>query len=502
MEAQLSGKTIVLGVTGGIAAYKAAELGRLLVKAGAQVHVVMTEAACRFITPLTLQALSGHEVAHDMFEPGRESKIGHIELASTADLVIIAPATADAIARFAAGMANDLVAAVVLATRAPILLAPAMNTNMWENRITQENLARLCRDGRVATVGPDAGELACGWVGAGRMVNPEEIVAAAVRRLEIASPEMPSRDGEAGLCPAEPERGRVWEPAQGSYVSRDGEAGLCPAEPERGRVWEPAQGSHVIALAGRRVVVTAGPTWEAVDDVRFLGNRSSGKMGFALAAVAAELGADVVLVAGPVALATPAGVAKRLDVESALEMREALNKAAAQADVVVMAAAVADFRPGVRVLGKLSRRDTTSRAPAAAREIPLVQNPDLLAELGRLRQGGRPYLVGFAAEVGLSSQALVERARAKLAEKLCDVVVANEVGRPGTGFGADDNAVTLVFADGRTIELPAARKDQLARAIWDKLCPELADPARSAALPNPERKPDGKRHRRSKGKNA
>jgi phosphopantothenoylcysteine decarboxylase/phosphopantothenate--cysteine ligase len=250
------------------------------------------------------------------------------------------------------------------------------------------------------------------------------------------------------------------------------------------------------------VVVTAGPTWEAVDDVRFLGNRSSGKMGFALAAVAAELGADVALIAGPVALPTPAGVAKRLDVESALEMREALNKAAAQADVVVMAAAVADFRPGVRVLGKLSRRDTTSRAPAAAREIPLVPNPDLLAELGRLRKGGRPYLVGFAAEVGLSSQALVERARAKLAEKLCDVVVANEVGRPGTGFGADDNAVTLVFADGRTIGLPAARKDQLARAIWDKLYPELVDPARSAALPSPERKPDGKRHRRSKGKNA
>jgi phosphopantothenoylcysteine decarboxylase/phosphopantothenate--cysteine ligase len=448
MESTLTGKTVVLGVTGGIAAYKAAELGRLLVKAGAQVHVVMTEAACRFIAPLTLQALSGHEVGRDLFDAGQESRIGHIELASAADLVIIAPATADAIARFAAGMANDLVAAVVLATRAPILLAPAMNTNMWDNRITQDNLARLCRDGRVATVGPDAGDLACGWVGAGRMVNPEEIVAAAARRLGPALPDVPS------------------------------------------------------ALAGRRVVVTAGPTWEAVDDVRFLGNRSSGKMGFALAAVAAELGADVALVAGPVALATPAGVVKRLDVESALEMREALHKVAAQADVIVMAAAVADFRPGVRVLGKLSRRDTRSAAPGAARDIPLIANPDLLAELGRRRKGGRPYLVGFAAEVGPSSQALIERARAKLAEKSCDVVVANDVGRPGIGFGADDNAVTLVFADGRTIALPAARKDQLARAIWDRLCAELADSARSAVPPNHERKPDQKRHRRSKGKNA
>ena len=448
MESQLTGKTVVLGVTGGIGAYKDAELCRLLVKAGAVVHVVMTEAACKFITPLTLQTLSGHPVARDLFEAGQESKIGHIELASSADLLIVAPATADAIARFAAGMANDLLSAVVLATKAPVVLAPAMNTNMWENRITQDNLARLCKDGRVTTVGPDAGDLACGWVGAGRMVGPEDIVAAALSRLGPALPEVPA------------------------------------------------------VLAGRRVVVTAGPTWEAVDDVRFLGNRSSGKMGFALASAAADLGADVTLIAGPVALATPAGVRKRVDVEAALEMREALHKAAGDADVIVMAAAVADFRPGVRVLGKLSRRDTRAAASAAARDIPLVANPDLLAELGRSRKHGRPFLVGFAAEVGLSSQALVERARAKLSEKSCDVVVANDVGRPGLGFGADDNAVTLVFADGRVVDLTVTSKDQLARTIWDKLRHEIADPTRLASNPSQDERIERKRSKRSKGKNA
>ncbi len=442
MDCDLSGKTIVLGIAGGIAAYKTAELCRLLVKAGADVHVIMTEAAGHFITPLTLQTLSGHEVAHGLFDPGQESKIGHIRLASSADIIVIAPATADAIARFAAGMANDLLAAVVLASKAPTLLAPAMNTNMWENNITQENLARLCRGGRFTTVGPDAGDLACGWVGAGRMVSPDEIVAATHGRL-----------------------GAVLIDAPGS-------------------------------LAGQRVVVTAGPTWEALDDVRFLGNRSSGKMGFALAAAAAELAADVTLIAGPVALATPPGVTSRIDVESALEMRGALRNVAATADIVVMSAAVADFRPGVRVLGKLSRR---KEPRPGGRAVRLVANPDLLAELGRSRVAGRPYLVGFAAEVGLSSHALIERARAKLTEKSCDVVVANRVGRAGLGFGADENAVTLVFADGRALELPPARKDELARTIWAKLCREIAlrAPASSAISP-----PDRPRRERPRGRNA
>jgi len=427
MSSDLAGKTVVLGVTGGIAAYKAAELCRLLVKAGAQVRVVMTKAACQFITPITMQALSGYDVAVDLFATVPKGGIGHIELASRADLVIIAPATADAIARFAAGMADDLLAAVVLATKAPIVLAPAMNTNMWENPITQENLARFCRSGQISSVGPDAGDLACGWVGAGRMANPEEILAAALDRLGPGTP------------------------------------------------------TALGTLSDRHVVITAGPTWEAVDDVRFLGNRSSGKMGFALAEAAGRLGAEVTLIAGPVALTTPAAVAKRVDVESALEMREALHKATARADVVVMAAAVADFRPGVRVLGKLSRRrgnDSKKATAEAAKAIELVANPDLLAELGHARKGRRPYLVGFAAEVGVTGQALVERARTKLVEKACDVVVANEVGRPGVGFGADENAVTLVFGDGRTIDLPSERKDLLARTIWDKIAPDFDAPAR------------------------
>src|SRR3954470_21098138 len=265
----LGGKKIVLGITGGISAYKGAELCRLLRKAGAEVRVVMTRAAGEFITPLTLQTLSGQPVARDLFDLGQEATIGHIEIADQADAVVVAPATADAIARFAAGMADDLLAAVLLATRAPVLLAPAMNVNMWQNPLTQANLARLLGTGRVRTVGPDAGELACGWIGAGRLVDPAEILAAV----------------EAMLSPA------------------------------------------ARRLAGRRVVVSAGPTHEPLDDVRFLGNRSSGKMGFAIAAAAARLGAEVTLVAGPVSLPTPPGVQRRVDVESALDMQRALRPA-------------------------------------------------------------------------------------------------------------------------------------------------------------------------------
>jgi phosphopantothenoylcysteine decarboxylase/phosphopantothenate--cysteine ligase len=400
----LGGKKIVLGITGGISAYKGAELCRLLRKAGAEVRVVMTRAAGEFITPLTLQTLSGQPVARDLFDLGQEATIGHILIADQADAVVVAPATADAIARFAAGMADDLLAAVLLATRAPVLLAPAMNVNMWENPLTQANLARLLGTGRVRTVGPDAGELACGWIGAGRLVDPAEILTAV----------------EAMLAPA----------------SR--------------------------RLAGRQVVVSAGPTHEPLDDVRFLGNRSSGKMGFAIAAAAARLGAEVTLVAGPVSLPTPPGVQRRVDVESALDMQRALRTAAAAADVVVMAAAVSDFRPQTRAVGKLSRRG------AELPPVALASNPDLLAELGRGRTGPRPVLVGFAAE---TSGDLVERARAKLAEKRCDVVAANDVAAPGLGFGSDRNALTLVFADGRVVPLPVAPKDTLAEALWRELTP-------------------------------
>jgi phosphopantothenoylcysteine decarboxylase/phosphopantothenate--cysteine ligase len=445
MHSPIAGKKVVLAVSGGIAAYKAAELTRLLVKAGAEVRVLMTKAAQAFVTPLTFQALSGHEVTTDLFAPGMEGGIGHIALADQADLIIVAPATANLLARMNAGMADDLVTAVLLATRAPILVAPAMNTNMWEHPITQANLANLRKLPQLRVVGPAAGDLACGWVGAGRMSEPPEILQAA----------------EGLLAP--------------------GDRTL------------PGQGP----LAGKHVVVTAGPTWEPVDDVRFLGNRSSGKMGFAVAAKAAERGAQVTLIAGPVALATPPGIAARVDVESALEMREALHKVLPTVDVVVMSAAVADFRPGVRVLGKLSRRDPGLAPKAKSRSLSLVANPDLLAELGKTRARKGPFLVGFAAEVGVTRTELIRRARGKLAEKGCDVVVANEVGKAGLGFGAEANAVTLVFADGRVMDLPPNHKDVIANGIWDCIAPGIGE-TRAVNVPGLDREADHKNKRKKK----
>lgn len=407
----LFGRRLVLGITGGIAAYKGAELCRLLVKAGAEVRVVMTAAAAQFITPLTLQTLSGRKVATSLFDLTEESEIGHIRLADEAELLIVAPATADFIARLASGMADDLLTTVALATRAPVLLAPAMNVNMWENALTQQNLARLLgRSGPapVVTVGPDQGPLACGWVGAGRLIEPSEIAEAAVKLLQ-------------------------------------------PGD-----------------LTGRRVVVTAGPTFEPIDDVRYLGNRSSGKMGFALAAAAAARGAAVTLIAGPVGLPTPARVGARVDVESAAELSRALDAAVPGADVVVMAAAVADFRPATRTSGKLSRRLSPSETTLA-----LVANPDLLAKLGHERAGTRPLLVGFAAEAA-GGEGLEARARAKLAEKRCDVVVANDISAAGIGFGADDNAVTVVFADGAVVPIARAPKMIVADRLWSLLAARLA----------------------------
>jgi len=431
----LTKKNVVLGVTGGIAAYKAAELCRLLVKAGARVRVVMTDAAKRFIGPLTLATLSGAPVADDLFAPetpaggdgegpgdgGERSGIGHIQLGDEADVIVVAPATADSIARLAGGRADDLLSAVVLASRAPVLLAPAMNVNMWGNALTQQNLGKLLALGRFRTVGPDAGDLACGWVGQGRLIEPAEILVATERLL----------------------------------TTQD--------------------------LQGRKVVVTAGPTFEPIDDVRFIGNRSSGKMGFALAAAAAGRGAEVTLIAGPVALPTPVGPGlSRVDVETAEQMQAALVGAAGQADAVVMTAAVADFRPAARAAGKLSRRSRSGDGPS---ELSLVANPDLLAELGRGRAGGRPLLVGFAAEIGGDADGRLARARAKLVEKACDVVVLNDVGAPGIGFGSDDNAVTLLFAEGTSEALERAPKAVLANDIWDRLSPRLREASRVSERP-------------------
>jgi phosphopantothenoylcysteine decarboxylase/phosphopantothenate--cysteine ligase len=414
----LAGRRIVLGVSGGIAAYKAAELCRLLVKAGATVRVVMTDAATQFITPLTMQTLSGAAVSRGLFDLGSEAEIGHIQLADEADLMIIAPATADVIARLAAGMANDLLTAVVLATKALVLLAPAMNVNMWQNPLTQANLGRLlgpAGGGRVSTVGPDSGELACGWIGAGRLIEPAEIVAAAARLL----------------------------------TPRD--------------------------LDGRRVVVAAGPTREPVDDVRFLGNRSSGKMGAALAAAAAARGAAVTLLAGP---GTPdvqsgggPGGISRIEVETAADLERALASTTPDADAVVMAAAVADFRPRVRAAGKLSRRDAGGNLT-----LELTAVPDLLAGLAQARKNGRPFLIGFAAELG-GGAALEARAGGKLREKGCDAIVANDVSAPGIGFDAEDNAVTVLFADGGRVDIPRASKRAVAEQLWGLFASRLAPKA-------------------------
>jgi len=390
---ELSGRKIVVGVAGGIAAYKAAELVRALVKAGAEVRVVMTEAAQKFITPLTLQALSQHPVATDTFDLTQEATIGHIQLADTAELLVIAPATADVIARLAQGMANDMLTTVALACRAPLLLAPAMNVNMWRHPATQVNLRTLVERG-AHTVGPDAGELACGWIGEGRMIEAADIAAACVKLLGP----------------------RDW--------------------------------------AGRRVRVTAGPTYEPIDPVRFLGNRSTGKMGFAIAARAARRGAEVTLVAGPTSLPTPAGVT-RVDVQTAMQMREATLAHVDGSAMVVMTAAVADYRPAAEAPQKL-KKDALGDAPA----LTLTKNPDILAEL----KGRAPVVVGFAAE----TEDVERHAAEKLAKKGCDLIVANDVSEEGSGFGTETNRVVLLARDGSVDRLPKMTKDEVADRILDR----------------------------------
>jgi phosphopantothenoylcysteine decarboxylase / phosphopantothenate---cysteine ligase len=401
----LRGKRVVVGIAGGIAAYKAAELVRGLVKAGADVHCVMTAGAKEFITPLTFQTLSGHPVGTELFDLGQESEIGHIKIADKAELVIVAPATADLIARYAAGMANDLLSTVLLATRATVLLAPAMNVNMWDHPITQANLARLVGTGRVQVVGPGEGFLACRWTGPGRLAEPADIV-------EVA--------------------GRL----------------LLPQD-----------------LAGKKILVTAGPTREALDPVRFLSNRSSGKMGYAVARAAAARGAEVVLVAGPTSLAAPLGVTV-VPVGSAQEMKDAVAVEIVGADVVVMAAAVADYRAGQVAAGKLKKEDM-----GASPSIGLARNPDVLAELGKARGGGgpRPVLVGFAAE----TDDVERRARAKLVTKGCDLVVANDVSEAEAGFDVDTNRVMVVGPGDAVERLPLATKDEVAHRIWDRVKPLL-----------------------------
>lgn len=384
----LHARHILLGVTGGIAAYKSAELVRRLREAGAEVRVVMTPAATAFITPLTLQVLSGHPVRTELMDPAAEAGMGHIELARWADAVLVAPASADFMARLTHGLANDLLATLCLATEAPLALAPAMNRVMWDKPVTRDNADRLAARG-IRLFGPGRGEQACGEVGEGRMLEPDELVALT--------------------------------------------AGLFPAG----------------ALSGRRVLITAGPTREAIDPVRYLSNRSSGKMGFAVAQAAAEAGAEVVLVSGPVALATPAGV-HRVDVESAAQMQQAVESEVAGCDVFIAAAAVADYRPAEPQPEKIKKQ-------AGEMALALQRTADILA--GVAARADRPFTVGFAAE----TEQMETHARAKLAAKGLDLVAANRVG-PGLAFDQDDNELQLYWPGGER-RLERAGKLKLARQL-------------------------------------
>jgi phosphopantothenoylcysteine decarboxylase/phosphopantothenate--cysteine ligase len=393
-------RTVVLCVGGGIAAYKACEVARLVVKGRGTVRVAMTRAATRFVQPLTFQALSGAPVLVDLLDPAADAAYGHLALARAADLVVVAPATADLLARLRAGMADDAVAATVLASTCPILLAPAMNTRMWRNAATQENVAALRARG-LHLVGPAAGELADGDVGEGRLAEPAEIAVAASRLLGN------------------------------------------------------------LDLAGRKVLVTAGPTREPIDPVRFISNPSSGKMGYAVARVAASRGAQVTLVSGPTQLADPPGV-EVVRVETAEQMAHAVELASGGLDLFVGAAAVSDYRPATASPSKIKKGEGDET-------LVLSRTPDILAGLGA-RFAGRedaPVLVGFAAE----TEEVIARAREKLKGKRCDLVVANKVGAPGAGFGGDTNRVALVSAtELAEIEGP---KERVAEAILDWILPVL-----------------------------
>ncbi|HHF2884651.1 bifunctional phosphopantothenoylcysteine decarboxylase/phosphopantothenate--cysteine ligase CoaBC [Vibrio diabolicus] len=392
----LAGKKILLGISGGIAAYKCAELTRRLIERGAQVQVVMTKAAKEFITPLTMQAVSGRPVSDSLLDPAAEASMGHIELAKWADLVLLAPATADLIARMSAGMGNDLLTTLVLATDSPVAVSPAMNQQMYRNIATQENIATLARRG-MHIWGPAAGEQACGDVGPGRMLEPMQLV---------------------HLCE------QFFQPK-----------------------W----------LEGKSILITAGPTREAIDPVRYITNHSSGKMGYALASAAAQMGAKVTLVSGPVSLNTPVGV-ERINVSSAQEMHEAVMTHANKHDAFISCAAVADYRPQTIASQKLKKTEDNDEMV-----INMVKNPDIVASVAAMTEK-RPFTVGFAAE----TNDVETYARGKLTKKNLDMICANDVSVAGQGFNSNDNAITLYWPEGE-LALALESKEALSFKILEKM---------------------------------
>ncbi len=394
----LANKTIVLGITGGIAAYKAADIASKLTQAGARVDVVMTESATKFIAPLTLRSLTGRAVAVNMFELASEFKIGHIELAEAADIVAIVPATANIIAKLAAGISDDMLTCTVLATKAPVIVAPAMNVNMFENPVTQDNLAKLKARG-FTIVDPAYGRLASGKIGLGRLAETETIIGTIKQVL--------GRSGD---------------------------------------------------LAGKHIVVTAGGTQEPIDPVRHIGNRSSGKMGYAVAEAARDRGATVSLITAPTSLLEPAGI-ETIQVRTAIQMKEAVAKATAQADGLIMTAAVADYQPKSVAEAKIKKKDSPSLT------LELVRTPDILTEVK-----GNFLKVGFAAE----SEDIVANAQQKLEKKQLDLIAANDITDTSSGFGADTNKVTLISRDGKIESLPLLTKREVADKILDKVVELLA----------------------------
>lgn len=394
----LTNKTIVVGITGGIAAYKAAELVSKLTQAGARVEVIMTEAATEFISPLTLRSLTNRPVVTNMWEFASEFSVEHVALAEAADIVVIAPATANTIAKLAAGIAEDMLGCTVLATKAPVVVAPAMHSGMWENTVTQENVFKLKERGFVF-VEPEYGRLASGGVGIGRLADIEKIIATINQVL--------GRSGD---------------------------------------------------LASKRVVVTAGGTREAIDPVRYIGNRSSGKMGYAIAESARDRGAEVTLITAPTALPEPSGV-KVVHIISAAEMKEAVNKATAEADALIMAAAVADYQPRSFAKGKIKKE-----IAGAELSLELIETHDILSEVK-----GDFIKVGFAAE----SEDLIENTMEKLQKKRCDLFVANDITATDSGFEVDKNKVTFIDKNGKVEDLPLMSKREVADRILDKII-ELA----------------------------
>ena len=392
---RLAGKTVVLCVTGGIAAYKAADLTSKLRHAGAAVRVLMTESATQFISPMTFETLSGYRAVVDTFDRNFAWEVEHISLAKAADVFVIAPATANVIAKAAHGIADDMVTTTLLATKAPVVIAPAMNTGMYDNPVTQQNLQTL-RERGFHIIDPAAGRLACGDTGRGKL------------------PDTPT-------------------------LMHGIEQAITPQD-----------------LRGQRVLVTAGPTQEAMDPVRFLSNHSTGKMGYAVAARAAMRGADVTLVSGPTALDTPEGV-QRVDIVSARDMYDAVLSRADRQDMIIKAAAVGDYRPAETASEKLKKGE-------GEMTVALARNPDILAELGRRKHPGQ-LLCGFAME----TQNLLDNAADKLSRKNCDMLVANSLRDKGAGFGTDTNVATLLFADGRRETPPLMSKEDLADVILDRL---------------------------------